>query len=223
MTDKMIKNRRLQNACTTVRVIVLAFMMMFSMPPKVVSQTMKDLWIAMPDSLFPYLNQSLRSEGVALAERNLDATVVNLLKEKTRIDTLSADYMAVTMSKSMSLQMRLLPSEQGDSVLCIVKRYCVPETESTMTLYARDWKRIETIAFDVEKLVSRPDTMSVSKYQELLKLLDPYMISASLSASDDVLTVAVDVANVSEEERKDLVAILPKRKFRWNGKNFLPI
>lgn len=223
MKNKIVIIKRLQCSCCVIKAFVMAFITMFFITTKASSQTMKEMWISMPDSLFPYLNQSLRSEGVALAERNLDATVVNLLKEKTRIDTLSADYMAVTMSESMSLQMRLLPTERGNSVLCVIQKYRVPESESAVTMYSRDWNRLENIAFDFNELVSRPDTMAVSKYKELLKLLDPYMISASLSVSEDVLTVSVDVANVSEEERQTIAAILPKRTFRWNGKSFQPI
>lgn len=185
------------------------------------SQTMKDIWENMPDSLFPYLNQSLREECANLSEKGLTAEVTNLLKEKTIIDTLSADYIDVSLSKSTLMQARLIPCTDGDSILCVVLSYKVPEIYSSVSLYTKDWKKLSEETFDIENFVQRPDTMTVDKYKELLNLLDPYMVSARLSATDNSLLVSASAAVASKEDSEQLASILIKRKYVWADNKFL--
>lgn len=185
------------------------------------SQSIKEVWLNMPDSLFPYLNRSLREDCFTFKSKGLDLETDNLLKEKTAIDTCANDYMAVRLSKSASLQMRLLPYAKGDSVVCVAVSYHIPETDSQVSLYTKDWIKMSEISFDIGQLVSRPDTMGVDEYEDLLKLLDPYLVSASVSPSENSLEVCVSAASVSEEEKEKLKTILKKRKFVWTGESFL--
>lgn len=211
--------------CKTVRDVVmkrrlLLLIMAVVSSQLVFSQSIKDFWLDMPDSLFPYLNRSLREDCLTLKSKGLNPETNNLLKEKTAIDTCANDYMAARMSKSASLQMRLLPYSKGDSVVCVVVSYRLPEADSSVSLYTRDWNKISEISFGIEQLVSRPDTMGADEYEKLLKLLDPYLVSASLSTSDASLEVCASAASVAEEERGKLETILKKRKYVWTGEAF---
>ena len=65
------------------------------------AQNIKELWIAMPDSIIPYLNNSLRTELTDYIDMHIKSEVRNLLNDTTKIDTvLSDNYMSVILSKS---------------------------------------------------------------------------------------------------------------------------
>lgn len=205
-----------RNAARLLLTLLLAFVPLAS----VLAQPMKDVWRNMPDSLFPYLNRQLRTDALTLWERNLSPEVSNLLHGKTTIDTLASDYMAVSLTECSSLQMRLLPRPGNDSVLCVICSYSVPESDSRVTLYTKDWKSLAEVSFDIADFVSRPDTMTVKRYEELLKLFDPYLVSADASSPDGLLSVSVAAASLPAEEREAIASILSTRKCRWTGEEF---
>lgn len=203
-----------------VRLLLLIIVGLFSSSTSY-SQSMKEVWKNMPDSLFAYLNSSLREECVELSDKGLTAEVTNLLNEKTTIDTLSADYMNVSMSKSTTMQMRLMPRAEGDSIVCVVVSYKVPETDSNVSFYTKDWKKISDLSFDIKNFVQRPDTMTVDRYKDIINLLDPYIMSARLSATDNSLLVSVSAAIASKEDEEQLSSVLINRRYEWNGSEFV--
>ena len=87
-------------------------------------QTMRSLWIAMPDSLFPYLDRNAKTimadgvgEGIATGNR---------LSGQSRIDTLTADYLKATLSEASYIEMKRIANPQGDSILAVVTTFCGP-------------------------------------------------------------------------------------------------
>ncbi|MGM9704666.1 MAG: DUF3256 family protein [Prevotella sp.] len=181
---------------------------------------MKDLWMSIPDSIMPHINQTIREELLHIAENNTLSETNNLLGEKMRVDTLTSNYMAVNMSQSLFLQMRLLPTTDGDSILCVVRTYGTMVKESMVSLYKTDWTKISDLKFDINEFVQKPDTMQTDKYDELILKLDPYIFSASLSSNDDTLTVIPSAANVTTDDIKSLKDIFLQRKYKWNGQAF---
>lgn len=189
------------------------------------AKSMKDLWISMPDSIIPYLNKSLRIELVDFINMKVDSEVKNLFNENTVMDTITADYALVSLSKSSKVELKLLPRNVGDSVICMIRTYLGTSPESVVSLYTQDWTRLDASQlFDGEDmesvrktLVSCPDTMSTSRYEELLKYIDPGMASASLCQDSNVITFNLSLPMLSEKERATFAPILLQRRFKWNG------
>lgn len=184
------------------------------------ARSMSEIWISMPDSMALYIDKSAREECVKLFGMEMKAEVNNAFGEKVVVDTITADYMSVRFSESTSMQLRRLPAAEGDSVLCVVRTYNGPQPESTVRIYSQDWVEKTVMAFDIDRLIQRPDTMTADKYEELTSLLDPYLISARMSSTDYTLEVSATVANVSADDARRMGAILVPRKMKWNGKAF---
>lgn len=132
-------------------------------------QTMRSLWIAMPDSLFPYLDRNAKTimadgvgEGIATGNR---------LSGQSRIDTLTADYLKATLSEASYIEMKRIANPQGDSILAVVTTFCGPEQESKVDFYDLSW---HLLAGDVcaEASTVRPDTMSEDHYIELQQKIE---------------------------------------------------
>lgn len=194
------------------------------------AKSLRDMWVAMPDSLLPTLNANMRLELVELRDMKVKAEVKSLLDSDCVLDTLTSDYLQLTTSKAALVQMKMLPQVTGDSILCVVKTFAAPEKESEVRFYRQDWSEIEdgqsqmfsigNLSHMPDLLVAKPDTMSESCYRELKLKVEPKMYSAELSASDASITFQLSLPLVSNDDKKHLNAILMQRKFKWNGKIF---
>lgn len=85
-------------------------LLLLLLPLAVGAQTVRDLWLSMPPSLAPYLSTSLRTQCLDFYVMHTDAQTDNALKGKSRIDTLTSTFLAATLSKAHTLQMKLLPA-----------------------------------------------------------------------------------------------------------------
>lgn len=227
----------------------IAFLLLL-LPLTVGAQTVRDLWLSMPPSLAPYLNTSLRTQCLDFYDMHTDAQTDNALKGKSRIDTLTSTFLAATLSKAHTLQMKLLPASGSgsgsgsgsasglgssmvsgsvsssslsscDSVLCVVRSWDGPKRDSEVQLFDRQWKPLQApLTFSADSFVCRPDTMSEERFSRLVALLDPIMFSVSLSPVENVLLVKLSPVVPNPEDEKAIEQILVQRKLKWNGKTF---
>ena len=194
------------------------------------AKSLRDMWIAMPDSLVPTLDANMRLEMVELHDMQVKAEVKSLLDSDCVLDTLTSDYLQVATSKAAFVQMKMLPQVGGDSILCMVKTFAAPEKESDVRFYRQDWSEItpgQSQMFSIgnlsslpNRLVAKPDTMSESRFEELKLMVEPKMYSAELSIRDNSIIFQLSLPLVSNDEKKHLNAILMQRKFKWNGEMF---
>lgn len=90
-------------------------LLLLLLPLIVGAQTVRDLWLSMPPSFAPYLSTSLRTQCLDFYDMHTDAQTDNALKGKSRIDTLTSTFLAATLSKAHTLQMKLLPASGSGS------------------------------------------------------------------------------------------------------------
>lgn len=219
-------------------------LLLLLLPLTVGAQTVRDLWLSMPPSFVPYLSTSLRTQCLDFYDMHTDAQTDNALKGKSRIDTLTSTFLAATLSKAHTLQMKLLPASGSgsgsasassmvsgsgsssslsscDSVLCVVRSWDGPKRDSEVQLFDRQWKPLQApLTFSADSFVCRPDTMSEERFSRLVALLDPIMFSVSLSPAENVLLVKLSPVVPNPEDEKAIEQILVQRKLKWDGKTF---
>ena len=192
------------------------------------AKSMKDLLVSMPDEVMPCLNKNMRLEFAELQEMGVKAEVKNLLGEVSVMDTLTQDFVQVRMSKVSTLQMKKLPMENGDSVICVVKSFAGPEKESELYFFNQEWKvldasrflggkRIEDLA---ETLIQKPDTVSESRFEDLKAMIEPKMVSALLLQNENALVVRLASPLLSADDKKAVNVIKLQRKFNWSNESF---
>lgn len=223
-------------------------LLLLLLPLTVGAQTVRDLWLSMPPSFAPYLSASLRTQCLDFYDMHADAQTDNALKGKSRIDTLTSTFLAATLSKAHTLQMKLLPASGSgsasasgsasglgssmvsgsssslsscDSVLCVVRSWDGPKRDSEVQLFDRQWKPLQApLTFSADSFVCRPDTMSEERFSRLVAMLDPIMFSVSLSPAENVLLVKLSPVVPNPEDEKAIEQILVQRKLKWDGKTF---
>ena len=186
---------------------------------RVSAKTIKEIWTSLPDSMIVYLDKDTRAECINLLEMNMKPEVTNKLGGKTRIDTLTSNFISVALTESSNMQIRLLPT-QSDTILCVVHTFCAPPSESSIALYTQDWEKISDIVFNIDSLTIKPDTMEQSEYEKIKRYMDPFLITARLLPGSEDIIVSPSVANIASEKKKKINGILLQRKFKWNGNSF---
>lgn len=199
--------------------------------------SLRDAWLSMPDGMIPYLNKNLRLEHLDFVDMGVKSEVNHQLNGASVMDTLTADYTHVTLSKSSSLELRLLPVNDSTKIICMVKTFKAPAEESEIHFYDAKWNQLagdyglEQIKnqdnTDVDVLLSnfiqKPDTMTSERFEELSKLIEPVMVYASFDVAEPILTFRLSIPLSTPDDRKQVMSILRSRRFKWDGGQFREI
>ena len=191
-----------------------------AMPITMMAQQVCKMWVNMPTSVAGALEKSGRQELLDLKQMKKAATIAGPLGERCSIDTLTADFLSARMNEVYTLQMKMLPTSSGDSLLCLVQTYAGSQPESSISFYSPDWKALSMPQMHLDVDLQRPDTMSEDDFNKLQALFDPKLVSFSLSPSSAELVVALSPAAISEEEKANIKRLKLQNKLNWNGKTF---
>ncbi len=194
--------------------IFLILLVTFSLLP-LNAQNMRQIWLEMPDSIVPYLNRSLRTELADYVTMGMKSEVMNALRDTTRIEKLTDDYILVKLSNATKLEIKSLDA----STIAMVQTWCGPLAESKLSLFSNNWE-VKPLNIDVSPMFVKPDTMSQQRYSELLDMANVTMNEMQLSVKDNSLTIKYSVPLLSSTDKKDMQAILRQRKLNWNGTTF---
>ena len=191
--------------------------------------SMRDVWLSMSDSILPYLNRSLRTEHVDFMDRYMKSEVKNLLHENGVLDTLTNDFASYYLPQSSSLEMKLMTAADSSQVICLVKTVMAPEPESEIRFFDTSWQPlagdyglpIHLSEGDILKqFTHQPSDMTDDRFDELCKMIDPVMMSASLSASSPVITLCLSTPVLTKQELDDVSVIAKQISFKWDGVRF---
>ena len=194
--------------------IFLILLVTFSLLP-LNAQNMRQIWLEMPDSIVPYLNRSLRTELADYVTMGMKSEVMNALRDTTRIEKLTDDYILVQLSNATKLEIKSLDA----STIAMVQTWCGPLAESKLSLFSNNWE-VKPLSIDVSPMFVKPDTMSQQRYSELLDMANVTMSEMQLSVKDNSLTIKYSVPLLSSTDKKEMQAILRQRKLNWNGTTF---
>ena len=94
-----------------------------AMPITMMAQQVCKMWVNMPTFVAGALEKSGRQELLDLKQMKKTATIAGPLGERCSIDTLTADFLSARMNEVYTLQMKMLPTSSGDSLLCLVRLF----------------------------------------------------------------------------------------------------
>lgn len=191
--------------------------------------SMRDVWLSMPDSIVPYLNRSLRLEHLDFMDRHVKSEVKNLLHENGVLDTLTNDFASYYLPQASSLELKLLSTNDSTQVICMVKTVMAPEAESEIRFYDTSWNSLAgnyglPIGTSVEAILKqftdKPSDMTDNRFEELSKMIDPVMLSASLDVSSPMIILCLSTPVLTKQEKDDVSVITKQISFKWDGTTF---
>lgn len=185
------------------------------------AQDMRSLFMSAPEGVLPLLSENSRADCIDYIDAGMEAVVTNSLDGKTVMKALTDDYVDIRMTGSSSLQMKLLPLQDGGRIICVVKSVKAEAENSHVAFYDLDWKPVVG-----KKLLEMPaiadffvSTDSAAKY---IDKCDMYLVKCSLSDGDLTLTAEYTMPSYMNIEDAVLVSpLLRKVVFLWNGRRFV--
>ena len=182
--------------------------------------TIKELWIAAPDTLFPYLDQAKRSELVDFWEmkqkgQSPETNGVGGLKVETKnkldgvstLDTLTSNFMQVGLNKSTRVQMKLV-EENGDTLICMVKTISLPEGDSEVAFYDKGWNLKRSAILNWHNYLKKPEAMSEEIFKNEVQAIRLAFVKASINADDNWMDVTLGIPLQPKEMKPELKAIM---------------
>ena len=77
------------------------------------------------------------------------------------------------------------------------------------------------MAGHAESTIVHPDTMDIDEFEKLkLSLLSPRVVYASLSESENTLTIGISPSVLSIEDKTRIKPLLNQTTLKWNGSIF---
>ena len=184
------------------------------------AKDVKTMFLSTPDSIMTMVDKSGRERLLMPAD---SADVVrNALGGEVRISVLEDNLIVFHSSESRVLEYRMLPTEKGDSLLCLIDTYFGPVGESTVTFYDCDWNM--TGRFDLQEFCDKSaifDSVKNVTNGALFPELENPLISASFDKKREevlVMTSSLPVLNGEEKNKQKIIKV--QTNLKWSGKTF---
>lgn len=188
------------------------------------SKSMVDLWLSMPIKMIPYIGHDSRLEMTKYVSTGTKKEVKHSLEGTSKIDTITADYLHITLNSAVELDIKRLPYQSDDSIICVVQTWSAPQKESKVCFYNQEWHPIHLTnpLSDKAKFCQlvKPDTMTQEDFTNISQKLNVILVSASLSISNQTMVVHRSVPIFSSEENDKIKNMLPTITMKWNGLKF---
>lgn len=193
------------------------------------AREIRSVWKSMPDSLVLAIDKVRRLEMLDLVDYKVKAEVDNRLGSHSVMDTITSNYLHIMVSKASELSMRLLPTAEGDTLVCMVYTYKAPKPESKISFYSLDWQQLDaskylpfaSIADVADSLYIKPDSISQERYAELRNDVVVVLVSAQQSIENDDICLSLSLPMAAKDNKASMTAIADKRKLVWTGKKYV--
>lgn len=183
------------------------------------AQSLRTLFVEMPDTLLPLLTTNDRKDLIDFWDARMKNSVTNRLDGKSRLTVLSDDYLSIILSRSSSMQIKMLSCEGGDTLLCVVNSVNAEACDSRIHFYNNRWQRVDGNLFAMPEIADffvQSDSVA-----DLIRMSDIYLVSLNLSSKSDTLRADYTMPQyMTRADSSRVAAQLRTLYYRWTGKRF---
>lgn len=187
-------------------------------------ENISEVFTSMPDSIFPLLTEKNRRDMVDFYNNRMEAKVRNRLNDYVQLDTLTDDFMRLTLSAASAAEMKLLQTEDSVEIICLIQSVTSPVKDSRVKFYSKDWQRLywlemptpETTAFFAES----PDSVTRDLRFAQRSIDDLRFVSISIDPAEPIFTFILSVEELEREQKTIARRYLRSLRYRWTGSRF---
>lgn len=178
-------------------------------------QSLREVWIEMPDSILPYLSKSQRTELADYVEMKAEPAVLSTFGDSVRIERMTNNYLLLKANEATRLEIKLL----DNNTLALVQTWMAPAAESKLSLFNLQWQPKEAVV-DYKVNIVKPDSMSDEDFADLKTLMSSRLKEYRLSADNNSLSVSWNYPLLSKKDVKRVTELLKTQVLNWTGKDF---
>ena len=180
--------------------------------------------VAMPDSVMPLLTKNNRLDFFDFYDAKMEAAVTNRMEGKSRMNTLTDDFVHMSYTKSTDVAMKLLPVNDSTDILCMVTTVKAAVYDSRIAFYDAQWQPLVVADYMNEPCVMDfRSTVQGDSLQCAWNKIDAFFHTYRLSAEDTVLEcVLTTIDYLSKEDREEVVPYVRQEPlvYRWTNNRF---
>lgn len=186
---------------------------------------MRQWLMAMPDSVMPLLTKNDRLDFIDFYDAQMAAVVTNRMEGKSRMDTLTDDFVHIAYTNVSDIAMKLLPINDSTDVLCMVTTVKAAVSDSRIAFFDAQWKPLDVkpyIAVPVMedfRMITQGDS-AVWAWSKLDVFFRSYQLCADATELKCTLTT---LDNLSEEDRGEVAPYVRREPiiYRWTDGKFV--
>ena len=206
------------------RIFIFIFLMIASLPVK--AQSLRDLFVEMPDSVLSILTKVNRADFGDFLDSDMQAIVKNRLGKKSEMKMMTADYLLLELTKASKLAMKYLTVDDSTRVICVAKTYLSPVPDTQLLFYNEQWEMLPTSRFiSLPKEEDYYRSLEHSEENTLPSALPSsglLLQEAVLNSKEDELVFKYTSLSYIEKKEAETLKTKLKRKqivYKWeNGK-----
>lgn len=169
------------------------------------AQDLKTLFVAMPDSLSPFLTEVNKADFGDFLESGMKAEVKNRFGNISEMTTLTADYLFLKSTSASTLELKLLPLNDSVKVICAVSTYFAPAEDSRIAFYDTNWKELPCRNFiqlpqEGDFYVVPQSDIQADSLKNLRTYADMFLWKANLSAEQSVISFTYTTPDYLDNE-----------------------
>ena len=112
------------------------------------AQSLKDLFLKMPQEVCPVLSEYNRLEIVDNQKNDKTMQTRNLFRTFSEMKELTDDYAHLVISKNSEKEMKLLTKNDGTRIIMVISTiFCDDTPDSSVAFYSTDWKPLRTLDY----------------------------------------------------------------------------
>ena len=200
-----------------VSIVFIVLMALFCI--RVQAQNLRTMFIEMPDTLLPLLTTNDRMDMIDFWDARMTTPVTNRLDGNSRIASLTDNFLSLELTRSSSMQIKMLNGEGNDTLLCVVNTVAAEACDSRIHFYNSRWERVDGSMF------ARPSIADFfilsDSVDKALEACDIYLVKLSLSAESDSLKAEYTMPQyMSPGDSARVASQLRPLRYHWTGKRF---
>lgn len=185
------------------------------------AQEMRKIFVEMPDSIIPLLTQSNRADCVDFIDAKMRARVTNRLDGHSELLELTPDYLNIKLTSHTSMQMKLLPSLSGDTIICMINTVCAEACDSRIRFYTKEWQEISHATTLFKRPKVKEFFIAGESLDKILQIADIYLVELKLSPTETTIQANYTMpAYMSRADSAFVTKSIHPIVYQWTGKSF---
>ena len=191
------------------------------------AQEMDALFVSMPDSNIPQLENAWRKDLVDLYKSGKEAKLKNTMNGFSTLKKLTSDYLLLEVTERSRIEIKLLPLVNNTNVVCFVRTVSGPVADSRVDSFTTEWVPLDAsdlfTPVSADWFIKEDADRGSTDFLSATSRLDMDLIEYRLSPDSLTLTATYNTPlYLSKEDRDKVIPFIKEspKVYTWEKHHF---
>ena len=161
--------------------LILSLLLAIVVTPSLHAQSLKDLFLKMPQEVCPALSEYNRLELVDNQRNGKPMQTRNLFNSYSKMETLTDSHARLIVSQNSEKEMLMLPQSDGTKIIMVVNTvFCDSIPDASICFYSTNWKPLTTTDYIDAPIATDFRKISVSPLETQLTIKTHHPLSLNV-------------------------------------------